>query len=202
MSVWEVLQSVRWELKTGDPTLLGWVTVVAYLLAAGLCARVAWRAGELFPKPVKVHRLIWTLLALGALFLGVNKQLDLQTWMTNVLRSLAYEQGWYEQRDGLQSLFIFAFALGALGLIAALAWLLRRTWRRYWLLLLGILFLARFIMVRAAGFFGVRLPELSRFTGGIRINGILEILGAVCIAAAAWINLRSKADPERTQQTV
>lgn len=191
MSVWEVLRGAPWEVKIGDPTLVGWLTVAVYFLAAALCARVAWRADDLFPQPVKVHRLIWGLLALGAFFLGVNKQLDLQTWMTNVLRTLAYEQGWYEQRDGLQSLFIFAFALGALGLTASLAWLLRNTWRRYWLLLLGLLFLARFILVRAAGFYGVRLPELSRFTGGFRVNSGLELLGAACLVAAAIINLRS-----------
>ncbi len=172
---------------------MGWITVLVYLLAAVLCARVAQRAGRLFPEPVKLHRLIWMALALGATLLGVNKQLDLQTWMTNVLRALAYAGGWYEQRDRLQTIFIVAFAAGALGLTVTLAWMLRRTWQRYWLLLLGMLLLARFIMVRAAGFYGVRLPELSRLTGGIRINSALELLGAACLAAAAIVNLRSTA---------
>jgi hypothetical protein len=69
-------------------------------------------------------------------------------------------------------------------------WTFRHVWRQYWLLGLGLLFIARFVIVRAATFYGVSLPELSRFTSGFRITWMLEFLGAVVIAMAAILNLR------------
>jgi hypothetical protein len=47
----------------------------------------------------------WPLFALG-----INKQLDLQTALTELGRVLALSQGWYEQRQVVQFWFIAALA--------------------------------------------------------------------------------------------
>lgn len=60
------------------------------------------------------------------------------------------------------------------------------------LLLLGLAFLARFIILRAAALYAVPLPELSRFTGGFKVTWLLEITGASCVAIAAVHNLHRR----------
>ena len=174
----------------GDPTLLGWLTVIVYLLAAGLCWGCAWRARVIFGADfVAQHRLIWGGLTLGLLGLGINKQLDLQSGLTTVLRNIAISQGWYESGQQLQIIVLFLAGLLAIAGFIWLAYYLRHVWRHYWLLLFGLLFLARFIFVRVASFWGVPLPPLSQFTGGVQINWLLELVGAAVIGLAALINL-------------
>ena len=172
-------------------TLLAWLTVLAYLIAAALSLACAWRADRIFgPAHLWQHRLIWAGMAAGLFFLGVNKQLDIQSWFTAVAKAIAYEQGWYDMGQRAQILFIAGLGLISLIMLVVGAWFLRHVWRQYWLLGLGVLFVARFVVVRAASFYGVSLPELSRFTGGFRINWLLEIIGASVIALAAALNLR------------
>src|SRR3954468_15751872 len=78
----------QWRPGIGDPTLLGWTTVVAYFAAALACGRTAAAKGGR-PTP------FWSLLSLLLVFLGFNKQLDLQSVLTEIGRRLAREQGWY-----------------------------------------------------------------------------------------------------------
>lgn len=178
------------QIATDDSSLLAWLTVVAYLIAAALCEIVSVRAEYIFRDAyIRQHRLIWGLLSLVMLFLGINKELDLQTWFTNIIKELAWNGGWYEAGRAMQGVFIGGLALVGLVVGLGMLWYMRRVWRHYWLLSLGVLFLARFVVVRAAGFYGVELPRLSEFTGGFQINWLLEFLGASVIAVAAGINL-------------
>lgn len=201
MSIIEIILSSPLELEIGDPTPLGWATVVMYLLAAVLCFACAWKAKRIFQDAhTWLHRLIWSGLGVGLVFLGINKQLDLQTWFTDVVKWIAWEQGWYEVGQEAQILFILGLLIvsGAAFLVAL--FFLRHVWRHYWLLLFGILFIARFVITRAAGFYGVSLPELSQFTGGLRIMWAMEFIGALIIALAAANNLRKvrQTKPEET----
>jgi hypothetical protein len=90
----------NWSPKIGDPTIGGWLTVVLYILAAGSC----WiSARELVLEDIGSNeRRAW--LAISALFLalGINKQLDLQSALTEAGRVLAHYQGWFEQRQLVQ----------------------------------------------------------------------------------------------------
>lgn len=45
------------------------------------------------------------------IFLGFNKQLDLQTNLSEWLRATSIAHGWYEQRRGVQFLFISLMGL-------------------------------------------------------------------------------------------
>ncbi|MBK8904179.1 MAG: hypothetical protein IPM53_23570 [Anaerolineaceae bacterium] len=123
-------------------------------------------------------------------FLGINKQLDLQSWFTAVVKAIAWEQGWYGYGQPAQVLFLAGFGLVGVTAVAILSWLVRRSWRHYVLIFLGFLVILRFILVRIATFYGVPLPELSQFTGGFRVNGALELIGAVVISLTALNNLR------------
>jgi hypothetical protein len=191
MNLLKTILSIPWQLRAGDSTFTGWLTTAIYLAAAVLCAACAWHARRIF-----IHRLAWGGTAAGLVFLGVNKQLDLQSWLIATGRAAAEAQGWYEMRHVVQVSFILGISLAGLALLAWMAWSLRKAWRQYWLLLAGLFVLFQFILVRAAIFNHVSLPQLSRFTGGFRINSFLEILGALAIAVAALVNLhRSSRKP-------
>lgn len=191
LDIIKIIWSIPFEPGIGDPTFFGWLTVLAYIVAAGVCALCVVRAERIFGEQhLLQHRLIWSVLAFGMLFLSINKQLDIQSWFTAVIKTIAYEQGWYEFGQRAQVVFIAGMAIVSLVMLVIGIWFFRHVWRQYWLLGLGLLFIARFVIVRAATFYGVSLPELSRFTGGFRITWMLEFLGAVVIALAAILNLR------------
>lgn len=84
---WSIVMTLScygWSFEAGDPTMTAWLTVGAYFLTAALCFS-AYRCCQLTSnidarcKDLTVSRWIWLGLFLFFLFLGVNKQLDLQT---------------------------------------------------------------------------------------------------------------------------
>lgn len=191
----------RWHPGIGDPDATGWITVAAYLAAGVLSALCAVQVArvERARDPGGRNgvgrdrsRGFWTALAVLMLMLGLNKQLDLQTWFTEIGRDVAMAQGWYERRFKVQVEFIAGLAVvGAIGMVW-LQWRLRRLDRFARGAASGLLLLTVFVVIRAASFhhvdqlLGVRLA-------GLRINVILELGGIACIALAAGLKLRSGA---------
>lgn len=170
----------------GDPTVLGWVTVGGYLIASVFCWRVV--AAE-----KKSRRrggdggtvVLWCAIAVLLLALGINKQLDLQTWLTQVARRIAKAQGWYEYKDQLEGWFVAALALGGVVLLGALIWIGRRAGRSTWLALAGATFLMTFVVLRACSFHHVN-RWLSMRLGAANVYVVLELCGILCVALAAW----------------
>lgn len=120
----------------GDPTPVGWMITVAYLLVAWTCVRTRGARG------------FWITLAVVLVVLGVNKQLDLQTALTGAARDVAKEQGWYAERRGVQ----VAVAVGALVVVAGLAFAavraLRGEFARAWPAVAGIALIGAYIALR------------------------------------------------------
>src|SRR3954471_175627 len=106
----------HWSPGIGDPTAMGWLTVALYAFGAALCCKVALRQAGTEPQR---EVLMWWLLAFGLVALGINKQLDLQTALTEFGRMVATRQGWYERRHVIQLEVIYTAI--ALALIAAVA---------------------------------------------------------------------------------
>jgi hypothetical protein len=191
----------RWQPSIGDPTLMGWVTVVAYATAAVLAfrsARVEARGAARERNTAHEQKTLarfWGGLALLLLLLGVNKQLDLQTLFTQVARDAALAQGWYDDRRRFQVLFIAA--VGLLGLLGTLglAFALRKIAARIWLALLGIGFLVSFVLIRAASFHHV---DLLLRAGPVRLNWVFELTGIGLIALAAVRANRAGTEREQT----
>ena len=158
--------------------------MVLYLLAAVSC----WiSARELVLEDIASNeRRAW--LAISALFLalGINKQLDLQSALTETGRVLAHYQGWFEQRQLVQLAFIALVAI--ICLIAAIALLL---WTRSAptptrLALIGTSMVLGFVLIRAASF-----HHVDQFIGqrilGLRWNWILEMSGiSLVLFASQW----------------
>jgi len=171
----------RWHVGIGDPTPVGWITVAAYALAAWL----AWRnVGA--ARRTAVPESFWIALTGLMIALGLNKQLDLQTWFAQAGRDMALEQGWYEQRRVVQALFIAALAAGAL----ATVWWARRQWQTLWheyrAAFVGVCVLLTFIVIRAASFHHIDMILRSDL-GATPLHRVLEIVGVLIVAAGcAW----------------
>ena len=171
----------HWRAGIGDPTILGWLTVAAYILATFFCWKAMLAARK---NGRKSEAPFWFLFTCFLLLLGINKQLDLQTWFTLFGKHLAQAEGWYTHRRAFQAGFIgFITVLGVSGLI--LFWrLARRRVRHYRLALVGGIFLTCFVLIRAASFhyvdqmLGLRLSHVT-------LNCALELGGILCVASAA-----------------
>lgn len=169
----------QWHAGIGDPTVFGWLTVVFYIVASYVCFkqyRQLQQAG--------VATKFWLYLAIMLLLLGINKQLDLQSLFTQVLRSHALANGWYAQRGVFQAVFIVLLGVGLLAALLSLRLLLSKSWHQYKLAWLGSTLLCTFVLMRAASFHNFdSLINVTFF--GLRVNVALELGTIVVIMVAA-----------------
>jgi hypothetical protein len=139
---------MTWRPQLDNPTFLGWLVVAVYLLAALACGRAGWIAlvtpgrKECFP--------LWSLLAASLLFLGVNKQLNLQTLLIVLGRRTAWTGGWYEHRRQAQFAFAAVFALAAVAAVFLLFSRGKAFFGENRLALCGLIILTVFVLLRAA----------------------------------------------------
>ena len=186
-----------------DAYVAGWVIFLAYFLAAAACffamhvsmvgARMAAnykgneRRKSCRKKAYRASVLFWAMLGLLMLFLGVNKQIDMQTWLTEFGREIAREQGWYEERREIQMWFVAAVAaIGTLAMTFALA-KTRQLLPRHVLAFLGVIVLGCFIMLRTSSFHDVT-AFLRKDLLGIQANWVLELTGIGLIGFCAVMN--------------
>jgi hypothetical protein len=171
-----------------DQTFLGWFTTGAYLAAASLCAF----ASQACVAGRRVHSsesrrlaFFWGVIAAGLTLLAINKQLDLQTVFTDALRGQAQRDGWYEQRRGLQALFVLVSGGIAVGGLWLLVRVLGPRWREHLLLLGGLVVLSGYLMLRVAD-----IERVGEMTGvSLAAEGLrwaVEWTGLVMIFVAAW----------------
>ena len=167
-----------WTPKIGDPEISGWLTVLSYVICLWLALMVLRRRAK---GGVRGR---WLSIAALMAFLGLNKQLDLQTALTATGRCMAQAQGWYDQRYLVQLAFIAGLVLGvALALIWA-AKTLRGAMRRNGLALFGLAVLCGFVLVRAVGFHHFDWL-ISMDFATVRANFWFENTGLVLIAIPA-----------------
>jgi hypothetical protein len=187
----------RWSPGIGDPSWAGWSIVIAYALGAYLawrayrsCWSEACRLDRTHPLEARDERLIahfWLLACITLTALGINKQLDLQSLFTQVLRDTAHVQGWYEDRRRYQFDFVVAIAGVGVLTVGAMAWVLRRVLDQVWIAVLGLGWMTSFVVIRAASFHHVDtfLRNITR-TG----NTAFELSGIALVAAGAGRALR------------
>ena len=182
----------RWEPGIGDPTWTGWVTTVAYFVAAALCfaAYRGYARPATQPAPdARRASLIWLILTAALVFLGINKQLDLQTLFTEVGRIVAFKQGWYQRRHAVQVWFVLILGVvGVLGVVGMVR-LARGQFRQLRLALVGAVFLIAFVGIRATSFHLVD-QVLSHQVAVVRMNAIFELGGIALVAVGAARNRR------------
>jgi hypothetical protein len=168
----------RWIAGIGDPSMVGWATVAVYAVGVTLAARnlaAAQRSG--------VPTSFWLALTGALLALGINKQLDLQSWFGQAGRDMAIAQGWYGSRRAVQAVFIALLGVGA---VALLLWARRQwagLWSEYRWVFVGVALLLVFIVIRAASFH--HIDEFIGIDVGVTTFGrALELAGVLVIGAA------------------
>jgi hypothetical protein len=175
------LTSAHWTPGIGDPTFAGWVTVVAYALAAILCFRTARQA-----QP----RRWWQALGVLLTLMGINKQLDLQSLFTDVFRDLARAQGWYDQRGNYQAEFIVGMIVSGVLLAIFLGLAIgRKADDAVRLSIAAVCLLGTFVIVRAASFHHVD-AMLGLTWLGVRFNTAMELGPLLMIMVAAQLEAR------------
>jgi hypothetical protein len=171
----------RWHAGIGDPTIHGWLTVVFYIIATCISANKA-----ITLKKLGHGYRFWLLVTLFLLLLGINKQLDLQTWFTQTLRDNAYAYGWYENRRIYQSLFIFMLAVTTLVSLVSIRRFLADSWHRHKVTWVGIELLCAFVLMRAASFHHMDV-FINHHWLGVRFNVLLEIGAIIVVILGALI---------------
>ena len=188
----EYCTPLRWRPEIGDPTVVGWVTVVVYIVAAGMSVAMFSRSKQLFAYHyypgivIRKQQLFWLIFTIVLAFLAVNKQLDLQSLFTEIGRCVAKEQGWYNTRRGVQTAFILGMGVMGIAAILLLFLYFRQILKDNWLAIVGFCLLVTFVFMRAASFHHFDEFIHSRIFG-MKMNWILELFGLVCICAAALI---------------
>lgn len=113
------IRETGWSFGFNDPTLLGWIMTAAYFLAAALGFHL-WQRTRREGSPLSRF---WLVLAVALLFLGFNKQLDLQTLLLKSVSRIAQTTGWYGQKELVR---IASVAAAGAAVMASGIWLFVR----------------------------------------------------------------------------
>lgn len=167
----------RWSPEIGDPTVMGWVTVGAYFVAA-VAGFICYRRARTAPwhPLLQKESWFWFLFLLLYVGLGINKQLDLQSGLTAMGRCVSKLEGWYDQRREFQLQFIMIMA--SIGLVVTVigAGIFRSIIPRVWISILGIGVTICFVLIRAVGYHDFDAIISIRIFD-FRMNWILELSG-------------------------
>lgn len=193
-----LLGQIGWKPGIGDPTVMGWLTVLAYLLVA----LASWhRSRTVSPDAFPVEQRFWRRLTVIVLLLGVNKQLNFLTLFTTLGRSWAWQQQWYAGRQAVQLALVGIVVLLLVTVAGIRLWRLRRLPRRYLLAQILILLLVGFVLVRATSLHAVDYYLYTPFAG-IRLNWVVELglLVGLFVTAVSPLTFRPQS-PSRPSPT-
>jgi hypothetical protein len=185
-----------WSPGIGDPTVAGWATTFLYFATVIQIWRVMRRIDS-----VSFECTVWRLLLVCRLALGVNKQLDLQTAFTEIGRIVAHKQGWYDDRQEVQKMFIAGLCVAAAAGCVAIAAVAHHMPRSTRLALCGIVVLTAFVLIRASSFNHVDIL-LSARTIGLKVNWILENGGILLVMLGGSLRLARASASERSGQSM
>ena len=182
-----VMDTQYWILGANDSGAASWITAIAYLVVAILCSSNGKMATHAEHQTWASLRTFWYGVAGLMVFLGINKQLDLQTPFLSAARIMAQAEGWYSSRRLVQWVFLGCLAAAGMVLLTWASWRLKRNWRKYALVYLGITLLIAFVIIR-----GSPLQHISHILG-FDVSGIsgkrymLELSGILCIGIGAVV---------------
>ena len=181
--------SITWSPGIGDPTWIGWLITVAYFVAAWCCLQSFLRA-----RSVGLREPVWLVLMAGTLLLGLNKQLDLQTLLTQIGKEMAQHEGWYAQRSYVQAAFVATLVTLSVALAVGIFSIARRHSGELRLSLFGVVLLLVFAVMRAAAFEHVGVDF------GENVDAIMELGGIACVASGAWRRRKAFAASKTIQE--
>lgn len=189
------IENIHWSPGIGDPTIVGWLTVAVYFVVALICFKTAFMSRSernLSTRyPEKSLRIFWLGLTFLLIFLGINKQLDLQTLFTQIGRDIAIEQGWYKDRRIVQAAFIIFMGLAGMISLTVLLKTFRHIHSSIKITLSGCVILFVFILMRAASFHHMSI-FFDMESSCTRMNWLLELGGLIIIGTGGFQYSNSK----------
>lgn len=183
--------TIGWSPSIGDPTLVGWFTVLAYLAAFFISLKVVAIAPNIFARKRRQQTLLWQAIAVLMLLLAINKQLDLQSFLTASVRYLFIQWDIVAYKRDFQILFIGAIGLSGAIILGLLIKSLYIVIYKHRYAVAGLFFLATFILIRAASFHDIDTLLGYRLIG-IKLNWLLELGGISLIFYNAILLLQRK----------
>lgn len=182
--------------EAGHLTGLGWTMFALYLVAALLSFRAAATLvrspqSAVSSMPACSTRCVWIWFGIVLAALGVNKPLNLQTWLIELGRQIANKEHLMAHRNELFALFFAGFTLAIIALLVTIVFrwreLIVRFARQSPLALGGFGLICAYIVIRAAdidhvdetmGFDLERIPFLWLLEAGGLLLIITESLHA------------------------
>lgn len=176
MDLWQTCAAQAWNPGWGDADILGVFLTFLYATAALMTAYSAvqvWLYGS-----ERSSCWLWTLAAVYLVLLAINKQLDLQTFLTQTARCVARAQGWYAERRGFQE--VATLAILCVGVLAG-GTLVVTSRRGNGLMIAGLGLLSTYIALRILSFhhmdtlfktplFGLGLARIIELSSLLVIN--------------------------------
>ena len=194
MSFWNdvitAFDKVEWSFESHDP-VWAWIIVGMYSVAALIALKaclLAERSG--FPREIKKKsRIFWIFLFALMLFLAVNKQLDLQSYLTAVMREVAHSEGWYKSRRSVQRDAIIVLGLLAFLILSYLLYIIYHLPTPYKITLAGAICTFFFIGMRASSFHHMDFL-VAQPVWGIKLHILIEISGGVIVSIGGLLSIK------------
>ncbi len=183
----------QWSPGVGDPTLAAWLIVIAYVVAAVLC----WRAAQRVGAQQRLERMWWVATSTALWGLGINKQLDLQTALTELGRMVTVALDIVSLRWLLRWSLVAVLALAALAVGTLLLRMTRRAPRPTRTAVLGVIGLMTFIVLRASVLY--RVGGNDEFLSAALFT-VLEALPLLTICIGAIGRTRTPMAPGAARQ--
>jgi hypothetical protein len=188
----------NWTAGIGDPSPMGWATVCSYYAAALLCLLVAARVGR---HGEKDDRTFWVFTFAIMAVLGVCKQFNLPSALTEIGRILADADGWMEQRRMVQAVVMVVTAMcGTFAMAIVWRKIPGAIKKKHRTTIAFLVYIAAFVAFRAISLHGWE-SVLSYRILGLRVNWIGELTGifGVCVSVVVYwygesLRLRKKSD--------
>jgi hypothetical protein len=184
------MNEINWQISIGDPTFLGWLTVIAYFYSVLLAFKIAFYAENIFASEfIKKQKSFWLILGLVMLFLGINKQLDLHTLLTAIGKYYAHQDGWYQHRREIQFYVIGGLLISMISLLLLFMHKMKGILMTNMFAIIGLAIILIFIIIRATSFHHIDFfMNISIFNIGL--YRILEISGISTVVAFALYLLK------------
>lgn len=170
----------RWVLSAGDPTLMGWIITLAYFVLILSIIKLLFNLSVSNIYDRRRFTGFWIILLLIYSFFGLNKQLDLQTFLTATGRCMSRLEGWYEERRAFQLNVIMAGLAATTIFMIGFLIFFRTIIGRSLLAMLGVTCSMVFVVLRAASIHHVDQMFRIEFFN-VKAHAIMEMSGIVLV---------------------
>ena len=159
---------------------MGWIITLAYFVLILSIIKLLFNLSVSNEYDRRRFTGFWIIILLIYSFFGLNKQLDLQTFLTAAGRCMSRLEGWYEERRAFQLNVIMAgLAATAISMLGFLIYF-RTIIGRSLLALMGVTCSMVFVVLRAASIHHVdQLFRIEFFN--LKAHAIVEMTGIVLV---------------------